>query len=211
MRSILRLFCVLVLVPAALAIPPQESVARADQGVLSPDEFLQGRDLGADFTLADWGEVSGYFRHLAQASPRVDLQRLGMTRGGRDFLMATLSSEENLARLPEIRRMGHRLSDPRGHSQEELDQALNEGKVVLFISPGMHSTETSPPQFAMQFAYELATSDEEPWVSARRETVVNLFPCTNPDGLDGVVSWYRKFVGTPYESDRKSTRLNSSH
>ncbi|MEO2163185.1 MAG: M14 metallopeptidase family protein [bacterium] len=200
MRSILRLLSVLFLVPAFPATSASCGVPQGGGGVLSPDEFLEGRDLGADFTLADWDEVSGYFRHLAEVSPRVQLQRLGATRGGRDFLMATLSSEENLARLPEIRRMGHRLSDPRGHSEEELEQAVNEGKVVLFISPGMHSTETSPPQFGMQFAYEFATSDEEPWVSARRETVVNLFPCTNPDGLDGVVSWYRKFVGTPYES-----------
>ncbi len=200
MFTTLRLFLPLLLVPATLASSPQGGRSTNGPAVLSPDEFLQGRDLGADFTLADWGEVSGYFRHLAETSPRVRLQRLGSTHGGRDFLLATLSSEENLARLPEIRRMSHTLSDPRGRSDEELTQAVEQGKVVLFISPGMHSTETSPPQFGMQFAYELATSDEEPWVSARRETVVNLFPCTNPDGMDSVVSWYRKFVGTPYES-----------
>ncbi len=52
----------------------------------------------------------------------------------------------------------------------------------------------------MQLAYELVTSDAEPWVSARREAVVLLAPSLNPDGLDRVVSWYREIQGTPYES-----------
>ena len=62
----------------------------------------------------------------------------------------------------------------------------------------MHATETAAPQFAMEFAHLLATSDEEPWASAREQIVVGLFPCLNPDGLDHVVSWYRRTVGTPY-------------
>ncbi len=42
-------------------------------------------------------------------------------------MLATLSSEENLARLSEIRRMGHRLWDPRGYSEVDLDEAVTEG------------------------------------------------------------------------------------
>ena len=55
------------------------------------------------------------------------------------------------------------------------------------ISNAMHSTETAAPQFAMELAWKLATSDEEPYASAREKLVVLILPCTNPDGLDHVV------------------------
>ncbi len=70
----------------------------------------------------------------------------------------------------------------------------------MFISIGMHSTETAGPQFGMEFAHRLATSDEEPYASAREELVCLIAPCLNPDGLDHVVSWYRETVGTPFEA-----------
>jgi hypothetical protein len=66
----------------------------------------------------------------------------------------------------------------------------------------MHSTETAAVQWAMEFTYTLATSDDEPYRSAREKMVVCMFPCTNPDGLDHVTGWYRQTVGTPYEATR---------
>lgn len=165
----------------------------------SPEEHL-GHPVGADFALVDWKEVSDYHHELAAASPRVDLRVLGSTEEGREFLLSLISSRENLERLDDIHQLNHRLSDPRGVSPAALEEALEHGRTILFISPGMHSTETSPAQFAMEFAYRLATSDAEPWRSAREELVVGLFPCTNPDGLDRVAHWYRRHVGTPYEA-----------
>ena len=179
---------------ACLALPraPQDRVPR-------PAEHL-GRPLGRDFELADWEEVSGYHRRLGETSPNVLVERLGSTQEGRDFLLTLISSPANLGRLEEIQGYNRILSDPRGRTPEELEEALERGRVTLFVSPGMHSTETSPPQFAMEFAHRLATSDEQPWRTAREELVVGIFPCTNPDGMDEVVKWYREHVGTPYEA-----------
>jgi hypothetical protein len=156
--------------------------------------------LGADFTLADWSEVSGYYEKLAGQSPRVLVERVGETTEGRAFLLATISSEANLARLDEIKRHAARIADPRGASAEEKREAVERGVPIVMISLGMHSTEVAAPQFGMEFAYELATSNEEPWRSAREHLLVNVIPCTNPDGLDHVVSWYRETVGTPHEA-----------
>jgi len=184
---------------AAPASPTRPaSPTTQDGGVTSPEEHL-GRPVGIDFDLADWEQISSYHERLAAESPNVQLERLGSTQEGRDFLLTLISSEENLARLDEIRAYGRILSDPRGHSEAEQREAVEKGRVVLFISPGMHSTETSPPQMALELAYLLATSEEEPWRSAREEVVVGLFPCTNPDGLAHVVEWYREHVGTAYE------------
>lgn len=171
----------------------------AAQGVPTPEEHL-GRALGTDFELADWAEVSGYYERLAAASPRVTLENLGQTTEGRDFLRSVITSERNHARLETIRAMAARIADPRGLSETDRAALVEEAPLVLFITPTMHATETAATEMAMRLAYELSTSDEEPWATAREELVVVLFPTINPDGLDRVVHWYREHVGTPYEA-----------
>jgi hypothetical protein len=164
----------------------------------SPREHL-GREVGADFQLADWGEVSGYFERLARETPRVRTEEVGKTTEGRRFLLATIGSEANLARLDEIKKAAARIADPRGLDDAAKRAALAQCVPILVISNAMHSTETAAPQFAMELAYRLATSSDEPYRSAREKLLVLILPCTNPDGLDDVVSWYRKTVGTPHE------------
>ncbi len=171
----------------------------AQQVVVTPEEHL-GRAVGADFSLADWSEVSGYFWQLEKDSSRVLVEKVGETTEGRDFLLATISSEANLARLDEIKALAAQIADPRGLDDAARENLLREAVPILFISIGMHSTETAAPQFSMEFAHRLATSDEEPFVSAREELVILIAPCLNPDGLDEVVNWYRETVGTPYEA-----------
>lgn len=166
--------------------------------VTAPAAHL-GRPVGADFTLADWAEVGGYYRKLAAGSPRVRTQVAGTTTEGREFLISIISSEANLADLPRIKERARVLADPRGRTRAELDDATLKGRVILFVACAMHSTETAAPQFGMEFAHRLATSDEEPWRSARERMVVVMIPCANPDGLDLVVEWYRTHVGTPLE------------
>ena len=78
-------------------------LARADE-VQPPGDYL-GHPVGADFELPDWGQVSGYFQQLAAQSERVLVEKVGQTTEGRPFLLATISSPENLARLAEVRRM----------------------------------------------------------------------------------------------------------
>jgi hypothetical protein len=186
---------------SAASDPRRGTVAPRPEGggLRTPDEHL-GRPLGADFTLADWGEVSSYYRHLAEASPRVRTEVVGTTTEGRDFLLSIVSSEENLARLEELRGHAAVIADPRGRSEEELAAALERGRPFLFVSLAMHATECAGAQFGMAFTHALATSEAEPWKSAREECVVFVIPSMNPDGLDRVTSWYRETVGTPYEA-----------
>ncbi len=171
----------------------------ASAAVTSPSEHL-GRPLGTDFKLADWAEVSSYYQRLARESARVETERIGITTEGRDFFLSVISSEANLRDRAEIQAHAAVLADPRGHSEARLKEAVRDGKVILLLSPQMHSTEAAGTEAAMRFAYTLATSSDEPWVSAREEVMVGIFPCTNPDGLDHVVHWYRENVGTPYEA-----------
>ena len=173
--------------------------AVSDPGdVTTPEEHL-GRPVGGDFTLADWPEVSSYFHKLDGESARVETVKVGESTEGRDFLLSIISSPRNLKDLDAIRENARLLADPRGASEERLEEAVREGKVVLFISCAMHATECASPQFAMEFAHLLATSENELWQRVREDVVILLAPTLNPDGLDHVTSWYRENVGTPYE------------
>ncbi len=169
------------------------------RAVTTPDAHL-GRPLGADSTLADWNETRSYFEKLDRESARVLTQKVGKTTEGREFILSVISSEENLGRLDELREYSRRLADPRGVSDTQRREALDKGRVFIFVSCAMHATETAAPQFAMKLAHELATSEAEPWISVRKNCVVLLAPSLNPDGQDHVVEWYRKTVGTPYEA-----------
>jgi hypothetical protein len=166
--------------------------------VVSPEQFLK-RPVGTDFELADWSQVSAYYRALAEASPCVELQTAGETTEGREFLIAIVSSPENLARLDDIKRHARTIADPRGKSPAEREAALRDGKVVLFVTPTMHATEVAATEMGMQLTWQLATSNEEPFRSARENAVVVITPSLNPDGVDHVVEWYRRHVLTHFE------------
>src|SRR6266567_3130389 len=58
-------------------------------------------------------------RKLAAASPRVKVENVGATTEGNPFLLVTITSEANMARLEEIRRANLRLADPRTLSEDE--------------------------------------------------------------------------------------------
>ncbi|WP_158265338.1 M14 metallopeptidase family protein [Blastopirellula marina] len=165
---------------------------------LSPAAYL-GRSVGADFCLVDWKTVQGYYTKLAEHAPTVQLQRIGETTEGRDFLISVISSPENLKNIDAIKAASHTIADPRGKSAEELKQAVENGKVVVFITPSMHSTEVAATEMGMQLAWLLATSAEAPWSTMREEAVVVLLPSLNPDGIDHVSEWYAQNLGKPYE------------
>jgi hypothetical protein len=175
-----------------------EASAVAPTEAVSPEEFL-GRPVGCDFELADWGQVSSWYKQLAAKSTRVNADVIGRTTGGREFMVAVISGAENMAHLDDIRAATARIADPRGLDAAARAALVATAKPVLFVSCSMHSTETAGTEFGMQFAWNLATSEAEPYASARRDLVVVIVPTINPDGLDEVVTWYRANRGTAYE------------
>jgi len=63
--------------------------------IISPKEHL-GYLVGTDKKLADWPQIVEYFKKVADASPRVMVEDLGETTEENRFILATISSEENL-------------------------------------------------------------------------------------------------------------------
>ena len=52
------------------------------------------------------------------------VEEVGKTTEGRPFVVVTITSEANLARLEEIRRANLRLADPRGLADEEAERLV---------------------------------------------------------------------------------------
>ena len=172
--------------------------ADGTETVPSPKEHL-GRSPTADFQLVDWDEASGYWRRLAATSPNVRLVEAGETSEGRPFLLGAISSAENLAQLADLAADARRIADPVGIDAEERAALLARAKPFVFVSLAMHATECAGTGFGLEFAHQLATSDEEPYRSARERLVLFIPPSLNPDGVDQVAHWYRRTVHTADE------------
>ena len=161
-----------------------------------PSDFL-GFEPGADSLLADWSQVATYLSGLAQQSPYVHVDTLGRTTLGRPFQLLTITSPANQARLAAIKRGQRLLADPRLLTDTLLTELRRAQPAVILISNNIHSTEVASSQMAMTLAYRLAT---DPALTALLDSVVVLMiPSMNPDGLDTVVAWYRRYKGTRYE------------
>ncbi len=169
--------------------------------VPSPSEFL-GLTVGADRTVADYRQILSYFKALDAASPRVEVEVLGKTTLGEDLFLAAISSEANLANKERLQEIARKIADPRGLSEAEREALVREGKVFLFITCNIHSTEIGASQMAMEWAHALATAEDAATKRRLDEVVLLLLPSINPDGQVMETEWYRKNLGTRYEGGR---------
>ena len=188
--------------PASPASPVSPAPAPpAGAREITPESFL-GFPVGADRKVADYGQINRYFEALDRASDRVALDTLGRTTLGRPLVMAVISSPANLRGQERWRSLARQLADPRGLPPEEAERLISEGKVILLVTCSIHSTEIGASQMSMEWAWDLATS-EDPDVRRQLDDVILLLvPSLNPDGTDLVVDWYRKYLGTPFEGGR---------
>lgn len=170
------------------------------QDVPTPESHF-GHQIGAEKTLANWTELTGYYEVLANASERVKVDTLGLTTMGQPFVMVTVTSEENQDRLSELHDIQMRLADPRRVSgEEELQELITAGRTVVLITHGIHSTEVGGSQSAARLLYRLASSNEERVREILDNVILLDIPSLNPDGTEWVADWYNEWLGTRYEA-----------
>ena len=182
---------ILLILPGAVAL-----------GQTPPEKFF-GFAVGADRNLVDYVQLQAYFERLAQESPRLKLVDLGPTTLKKPLVMAVITSQNNMAELDRYRAISKRLRDARTLSPSEAAQLARQGKGIVVISCSIHSTEIGASQMAPELAYKLVTG-QTPFDAAQvlNDVIVLLVPSSNPDGLQMVTEWYRKYVNTPYEGGR---------
>jgi hypothetical protein len=181
-----------------LALLSSAAFAQTTKHITSPTEAF-GFQLGADRALADWNQLTGYYRKLSTESDRIRYEELGKTTEGRPFIAVTISAPENLAHLDRYLDIQRRLADPRITTPEEARKLVAEGKTIVAVTANIHSTEIASSQSVALFAYKLATGNDPRTQSILHNVIIVLVPSQNPDGEQLVVDWYKKYLGTPYE------------
>jgi hypothetical protein len=186
---------VAIAIAAALAAVPV-----AAQTVPAPRDHF-GFDIGEDRKLANWTELASYYEALARTSPRVRIDTLGRATRGQPFLMLTITSPANHARLDELRDINQRLADPRRiTSDAELQRLLDAGRTIVLITQHIHSTEVGAGQMAARLAWRMASSNDPKVLEILDNVVFLHIPSLNPDGTQWIADWYRRWVGTEYEA-----------
>ncbi len=197
-----NLFLALLLVSAPatwhLRWPVHASSLR-DSVITSPEKFL-GFRVGADRKLAPWPKIVQYFRKLDTESDRIEVHELGKTTDGRPFIVAFISTPQNLKKLETFRQINQKLADPRGLRDAEAEALIKkDAKVIALVTCNIHSTEVASAQTAMEFAFDMATQNDPKTLLILNNVITLLVPSLNPDGQEMVVDWYNKTLGTPYE------------
>ena len=174
----------------------------AQSGIPTPESVI-GFKPGADFKLATYDETIKYFKTLDAASQKMTLVPMGTSTQGRTFYVALISTERNLAKVDRYREIARRLASPEGLSEDQARTLAREGKAIIHIDGGLHSTEVAGPQHTLQLAYDLLTAHpaepgrDEQVQRILENVVLMLWPTINPDGHQMVAEHYMKNVGTP--------------
>ena len=167
----------------------------------SPKEFL-GFEVGADYHLADYGQIKEYFQLLDGATPRLRLQEIGLSTEGRPMILAVITSSFNQNHMDNVLETQAALTDPREISEAEAIRYIRRGKAVVSINCSIHASEIGASQMAMELAYYLVSTKSTEIERILENVVILLIPAHNPDGIDKVVEWYRQNLGTEYEGSR---------
>lgn len=180
---------------AAEPLLPTEAKYR--ENVPEPSAFV-----GFPFGERHWthDQVDAYVRALAEASDRVDLVEYAKTFDQKPLVSLTISSPENLARLPEIQQARRDFADP---SREEVANVENV-PLVAWFEYGVHGDEPSATHAAVLVAYYLAATEDPQIAEFLAKNVIVLDPCLNPDGFDRFSRWSNLHRGKHPSPDRQS-------
>ena len=166
MRSIHVSLCL------ALALAP---FLQAQSGITTPAAHF-GFELAADGKYAMWDQEVAYYEKLAKESDRIDLQVLGKSTLGRPFILLTISSPQNLAKVERYKEISRQMADPRGLTPQQIDALSAEGRAVVLVTLGQHSTEVASAQMGPRLVHRLATRNDD----QIRTILDNTISCSSP-------------------------------
>jgi hypothetical protein len=172
-----------------------------DPAIPSPGSFL-GFAVGE--RPARHARVVAYFEALAKATPRVEILSMGETYEGRPLVYAVISGEANMNRLPGIRAGLDRLADPRRVSRSEVQKMIDTLPAVVWLAYSIHGDEISGTDASLAVAYRLAAGTDSVTERLRRDLVIVIDPCENPDGRERFLAQMESFASAVPQADGQS-------
>lgn len=157
---------------------------------ISPKEHF-GFTIGDDYQLANFTRTEEYFKKLAAGSDRVKLQSIGLTEEGRNQPMMIISSPENLKKLDFYKEISQKLARAEGLTEQEARSLAEQGKAIVWIDGGLHSTETLGIHQLIETAWNLVSRKDAETLRILDNTII-LMTHANPDGHELVSNWYMR-------------------
>ncbi|MGB7393578.1 MAG: M14 family metallopeptidase, partial [Pricia sp.] len=170
------------------------------EDIPSPEEFL-GYGIGEHHTRHD--RIVSYLQKLAEVSDRASLQTYGETHEGRQLVILTVTTPENLSDLSSLKQQHLAFTDP-------SQNVSNYGDVPVFINLAynVHGNEPSSSEASLLSAYTLVASENPEIMKYLSEAVIMIDPTINPDGRDRHTQWANSYQGTPNVSDPQDAEHN---
>ena len=169
-----------------------------NDNIQTPEEFL-GYEIGFQHTRHDL--IVSYLNYLSNNSEKAELIQYGKTHEGRNLVILTVSSEDNLKNLQQIQKEHLKYTIPGAlvPSSEELP-------IIVNLGYGVHGNEPSSSEAALLTAYTLVASKNKKIEKFRANAVVFIDPAINPDGRDRHTQWANQhksihLVSDPYDSE----------
>lgn len=153
--------------------------ASYDPAVPTPRASL-GYEVGDRFT--PHHRVMRYLEQLVATSKRIRVDTLGVTAEGREIVVATLTSERNMARLDQIKADAQRLADPRGASDADLRAIVARQPSIVWLGYSIHGNEASGVEAGIAMLYQLAAGRDAETMAILDSAIVLIDPIENPDG-----------------------------
>ncbi len=164
--------------------------ALAQTRVTSPKEQF-GYNIGDDYFLATYDQLTDYWHKLDAESDRMVVQEIGKTAEGRPQLMAIITSPENFKNLDHYQDISRRLALAEGLTDEQAHQLAAEGKAVVWFDGGLHATEVLGAHQLMETVYQLVSRNDPETLRDLNDLII-LAVQVNPDGQQLVSSWYMR-------------------
>ncbi len=179
--------------------------AQTTQHLTTPQEAL-GFQIGDDYQLANYTQLTAWWKKLASESDRMKLVEIGQTEEGRPQYMAILTSPENHKKLDRYRDISRRLALAENLTDAEAHAVAQEGKAVVWIDGGLHASEVLGAQQLLEFVWEMVSRNDPETLRFLNDVII-LAVQVNPDGMELVSNWYMRESDPKKRSTQNVPRL----
>src|ERR1035437_5507118 len=124
------------------------------QPKITPQKDIIGFTIGDDYKMANYTQATTLLKKWASESDRMKLVSIGNTEEGRPQYMAIISSPANIQKLDHWKDISQKLARAR-IPETEARQLAKEGKAVVWIDGGLHSTESVNHQALPEQVYQM--------------------------------------------------------
>src|SRR5262249_35006159 len=133
--------------------------ANAQSRITPPKEHF-GFNMGDDYCLANYKQLTSYWSKLEKESDRLKVVKIGTTAEGRPQLMGIVTSPANHKTLTRNQEPVRRLALAHGVTEAEARKLSAAGKAVVWIDGGLHASEVLCAQMLIETLYQFASASD---------------------------------------------------